>query len=539
MNLRPKLRTVLLIVNLTILVLPLGGIAVLRLYETELVQRTESELLSQGTVISLVFRDRLLGVPEHRAMEYGRPLPPLSGASAFDPDHRFNPILPTLDVAKEHLRPPVSEALEPDGPADHEAALVGLRIIPLLKEAQQSTLAGIRIVDFKGTVVASTGAEMGLSLRHREEVRRALKGELVSLLYQRSRPESDGVLGPLSRRTRYRVHVAVPVRFQENILGAVMLMRTPLDVRKALYFHRGHLAAGLLVLAAAVLAITLLTSLTISRPIGNLIKKIEGLSRSGQGVIGRLKRPGTREVDRLSEAFADMSQKLEERAAYIRTFTSNVSHAFKTPLSSTRASAELLKDHLDEMNAAERARFLDIIQEDTERLERLVRRLNDLARADTFHALGESTDLAAVLEEAAQRHRDRGLRVTVHQDDRVRGVGMDRETLESVISNLLDNAARHGGPEVHVRIKTRAGQDESGDMVEISVTDSGRGISEANAARVFRPFFTTAKDRGGTGLGLPIVRSLVEAHGGTIDLLPSSSDAGFLIRLPAAAPRAA
>jgi len=87
---------------------------------------------------------------------------------------------------------------------------------------------------------------------------------------------------------------------------------------------------------------------------------------------------------------------------------------------------------------------------------------------------------------------------------------------------LVSNAAQHGGPGVRVRIRASA----SDGRVRIAVKDSGAGISEANRARVFDAFFTTARERGGTGMGLTITRSMLRVFGATLELSPPTSEGG-------------
>ncbi|MBP7148573.1 MAG: ATP-binding protein [Acidobacteria bacterium] len=99
-----------------------------------------------------------------------------------------------------------------------------------------------------------------------------------------------------------------------------------------------------------------------------------------------------------------------------------------------------------------------------------------------------------------------------------------------MLENLLDNARQHAGPAVAVRI---AGSLRDG-VVELTVSDDGPGISAGHVGRVFTPFFTTARERGGSGLGLPIVRALLEAHRATIALDGPGPGARFTLRLPAA-----
>jgi signal transduction histidine kinase len=109
---------------------------------------------------------------------------------------------------------------------------------------------------------------------------------------------------------------------------------------------------------------------------------------------------------------------------------------------------------------------------------------------------------------------------------------MAPEVLESVLSNLVDNARQHGSPAVHVHLSARPAKDAGRDLVEIVVEDDGPGVSAADAHRIFTPFFTTARQSGGTGLGLSIVQALVLAHDGTIALEEGASGARFRVVLP-------
>lgn len=110
---------------------------------------------------------------------------------------------------------------------------------------------------------------------------------------------------------------------------------------------------------------------------------------------------------------------------------------------------------------------------------------------------------------------------------------MSPEILESIVSNILDNARQHGGHDVTVNIRLDQIQVNDKAQAKIVIEDDGPGVSEANAARVFKPFFTTARARDGTGLGLAVVRSLITAHGGSIRLRSANVGAAFELQLPA------
>ncbi|MBK3736973.1 histidine kinase, partial [Azospirillum brasilense] len=182
----------------------------------------------------------------------------------------------------------------------------------------------------------------------------------------------------------------------------------------------------------------------------------------------------------------------------------------------------LLRDHLDTMSAEERDRFLANMDAEAERLSRLVRRLLELARADVMRVTEEvATDAVPVAARLAARHD------AMASLPPSLPVAMEAEALESVLANLIENARRHAGPEARVEVALAP----EGDGAVLRVSDDGPGVSPANAGRIFTPFFTTARQSGGTGLGLAIARGIVEAHGGSIALLPSERGALFEVRL--------
>lgn len=538
---RPRLRTILLVINLGILLLPLGCISALRLYESELVRRTESELISQGTLIGAAYREELLrllpaaavSTPGNAPAAYG--LPVTSRQLLLDygrPPQLYHPITPKLDIAGEVIRPPTPVAVEPARPADRFAIEAGKRVAAMLRSSKDVTLVGTRMLDYNGTVVSTSAEELGLSLASREEVRRALTGEYASLLRQRFSDESRPGSASLSRGALLRVFVCMPVIHQGRVLGAVMLSRTPLDIRKALYLVRDQIAIAAAGLLGVVLIVTILTSLTLNRPLKALVQQAEGIAHGEKVAPLAPDRSGIFEIAQLSRAVSVMARTLEERAEYIRTFAANVSHEFKTPLTSLRGTVELLEDHFQTMTGDERNRFLRIISSDTERLERLVRSLLELARAETFRPGAGRSDALDVLDTLVRRYEGQGLRIDLDCGEAPVSVKMEREVLESLLSNLIENARQHGGAGVRVGIDGRVLDTEEGRMFELHVRDDGPGISPGNRDKIFRPFFTTTRESGGSGLGLSIVQALLHAHGGSIVLEPGDRGAWFRVRMP-------
>jgi len=401
----------------------------------------------------------------------------------------------------------------------------------VMHDAQLVTLAAIRVVDARGTVVATTGEELGASLADREEISRALGGESVSLLRERVSDEPPPPLASASRGTHLRVFVAEPIVEQGQTIGAVLLSRSPRSIGQTLYAKRYHLLGGSVLLLAVVVAMSFFTSRAVARPLAAVVEQTERAARGERGAVIPLDRPITRGVASLSEAVEAMAQSLEERADYIRGFASHVSHEFKTPLTAIQGAVELLRTHDATMAPDKRARFLDNVAADARRLEHLVRRLLELARADVLRPVGESADTGRVAADVAARYREAGLAVEIGRRIEPCRAAIDAESLESVLSSLLDNARQHGGGS-RVTIDVDIESDGVSRSTRLRISDDGPGISAANAAMIFDPFFTTARDHGGTGLGLTIARSLVDAHGGSIRLVPAERGAAFEITLP-------
>ncbi|MDW7557781.1 MULTISPECIES: sensor histidine kinase [Azospirillum] len=353
----------------------------------------------------------------------------------------------------------------------------------------------MRVTDPQGIVVASTGEDLGLSLAGQEEVRRALAGEAASVLRERT-GRYHGLVGGLAggrvdglaapeRSRSLRIFTAHPVLDADRVVGVVLLSRTPRSLADTLYGKRWHLAGLAVILLASVGVLAWLGTVAIGRPLRAVTALAKRTADGERGVMTPVQRPVVRKVAELSEALTRMAATLEQRADYIRDFAAHVSHEFKTPLTTIRGTVELLRDHLDTMSAGERERFLANMDAEAERLSRLVRRLLDLARADVMRVTeAVVTDAVPLAARLAARH---GAKATLPP---FLPVAMGLEALESVLANLIENAGR-----------------------------------------IFTPFFTTARGRGGTGLGLAIARGLVEAHGGTIALLPSERGALFEVRL--------
>ncbi|WP_425374790.1 ATP-binding protein [Mesorhizobium tamadayense] len=497
--------------------LPLVGLFFFRLYENQLIRQTEGELIAQGAVVAAVYAEavRAAGIAQEKL---GPPIPAQSSNSL---DYPYEPIEPRLDLASESVMPTRPNALP--ATADPAFAAIGARLDGILDETQKTTLAGFRLLDPHGVVIAG-GGEVGLSLGQVEEVRRALAGSYASELRLRVPDQPPPPLYSVSRGTKVRVFVAMPVEVGARVAGVVYLSRTPNNIVKHLYGERGKVTLAAIAILGGTLLIALVFIRTVSRPIYALIDRTKRIAAGDREAMRPLAHHGTREMAALSAAFLDMAQKLQARSDSIQTFATHVSHELKSPLTAIQGAAELLRDSGGTMDEAERRRFSNNIVTDAGRLNLLVRRLLELARAENLAPSGASTTLGAAL---ALLPVDTRLEVRIEAGGDI-GLGISGENLAIVLANLIDNSARHGAKQVTI------GAERTGERAAIHVGDDGDGISASNRAKVFEPFFTTRREAGGTGMGLGIVLALLKAHDGTITLVDSARGTRFEINLPVA-----
>jgi signal transduction histidine kinase len=396
---------------------------------------------------------------------------------------------------------------------------------PLLAAAKAETLAGLRVVDAAGVVVASSGDAVGDDLSDESEVVTALGGETALVLRPRGETRyRSAPLGGPSRRADVRVHLALPLRQQQQIVGALVLSRTPREELQAFLQMAPRLSAGLALALGGTVALAVAAGLVLSRSLTALaaasLRVAQGQQTALQDVEPALE-SRVAEARELARALVTMSGRLQRRLGYIREFAGNVSHEFKTPVSALRGTIELLRDD-EEMPPAQRLTFLDNALHDLDRLSRLVGGLLRLARAEEG---GDRRviELEALLDEALRAHP--GV-VRRGQSGRVEG---SHEQLGSVVKNLVENARQHGGSAATIEVCGHISPGQTG----FDVIDDGPGISPANLPRIFDRFFTTDRSEG-TGLGLALVKAICEAHGGSVTVQSAPGRTVFSVRLPAA-----
>jgi len=295
----------------------------------------------------------------------------------------------------------------------------------------------------------------------------------------------------------------------------------------------GTVFVGALVLAAALsLALAVVLARHLSRPLERIGRASRRIARGEYRA--RVPRQGPEEVMSLADSFNQMAESLEQQERLRREFIVNAAHELRTPLTNLQGYLEALRDHV----IAPNPEIFASLHEEVDRLVRLSHSLDSLAEGDSrMNPLPLTTvDLGAAVRSAVDLARPafdrRGITIETRLPLEVQARSHP-DQLAQVLANLLQNASRYTpeGGRVTVAAELRLAD------VLVSVVNSGDGIPEADLPHVFERFYRVDKSRdrarGGAGIGLAIVKQLVESAGGRVGVESESGLTRFWFTVPA------
>jgi signal transduction histidine kinase len=298
------------------------------------------------------------------------------------------------------------------------------------------------------------------------------------------------------------------------------------------------LALGSLPVIGLLLGILLsiLLSRGVTRPVTQLAQAAQAIGRRELGY--RVAAAGSQELQDLAGSFNRMAEQLEQAEANRRNLMADVAHELRTPLSVLDGNLRAILDGVHELDESEIA----LLYEQTHHLTRLVDDLRELslAEANQLSLNRQPVDLALLVGETAAYFdllaREQEISLSTSLVEPLVHPNLDKHRLRQVLHNLLSNAFRFTPRGGSVQISAKPVEDDR--AVEITVSDSGAGISPEELPHIFDRFYRTGEsaspDRTGSGLGLAIVKAIVTAHGGSISAHSEGKGQGstFTIRLP-------
>jgi signal transduction histidine kinase len=471
-----------------IVAMGLSGALLLSLLESYFLQAMEESLIAQARITAQAL------VPE--AVVAGPPIEDASAAFNTLQQRTSNIALQAQNLSRTAEEVPWEEM-----------DLAYLTDASLQLSSQLETR--IRILDTQGTVLVDSYQEgEGAGLASDPLVAGALAG------HHASRIDRSG--------QQPTMDLAMPILIDGRPIGAVYLSQPLMDVTTVM---RDLRARWLLTTAIALVLsgiVGLVLSGAITRPLRRLTKASQAVAR-GQ-LEQRVPVDSQDELGRLSRAFNEMMARLSAARQMQVDFVANVSHELRTPLTAVKGMVETLRaGAVDDPEV--RDQFLQTVEDETDRLIRLVNDLLILSRADSeaLNLQREPVDMVRLAHDIVGRLTpqavSQGLSLEVEASPQVRPVLADPDQLGRVLVNLLDNAIKYSQPGGRVTVQLDSQQEQ---LLRVVVRDEGIGIPVDELDRVGERFYRTDRARsrahGGSGLGLAIARALVEAHGGELVL---------------------
>ena len=484
----------LLAFNLLLVFLPAAGVLFLDTYENQLLDSQERSMVQQGRVLAaaLAERDQL---DETTATAILRQLDQRTESRLRVVD-RFGLLL--ADTSRLGPRIDGAEVAAGDR-STREQGLYRIGSLPfrLYRQYLAPPASPMTSADFYDD------ADMLLG----QEVQEALRGRYgattrISASQQRS----------------VTLYSALPVRHGGEVVGAVLVSRSTYRILQMLYTVRLAVFKVFLASLGVAVVLSLLVSTTIARPLVRLRNRAEAiLDRRGR-LTGRFRRTERLdEIGDLARALHDLTRRLDEHITFIESFAEDLAHEFKNPLASIRTATEMAAEVED---PDDRRRFLEMVQNDVARLERLLSDVREITRLDAMaEDSSDVVDLRQLVTNVVQGRRlsaaEVGVKVSAVPCDADLKVMASADRLAQVLDNLLANAVSFtpAGGSVEVRLE------RDGRHACVRVLDGGPGIPEGSLERIFDRFYSDRPaDHAGShsGLGLAITRTIVTGAGGSI-----------------------
>lgn len=332
------------------------------------------------------------------------------------------------------------------------------------------------------------------------------------------------------------LYVAAAILDEKDVLGYLVLSKPMQAAYDEVNQRYVELASTVLPVIGLVIAGGTWIAGTISRPLQRL--RNSAIQMASGALDTRIKVTSQDEVGQLATAFNYMAEQLESLIKAQRGFVSNAAHELRTPLMTLKLRAEALAE--EALSPAERELYLREMRQEIDHMAQLVSSLLTLARIDEGHAQNSAvvSDTVAALHDMLRHWRmeaeKRGLTFAAAVDDNLPELPMSQNDLRLVLDNLLANAVKYTA-EGGIRVEATCSQGS----LTLVVRDTGLGFTSEQSKHLFERFYRSEQARvkaTGSGLGLSVVKAVLQQYGGTIsaESLGLNQGAVFTVRLPLA-----
>ncbi|WND03922.1 stimulus-sensing domain-containing protein [Temperatibacter marinus] len=515
-----------MLINLLAVVILAGGVLYVNQFRYELLQRTTANLEVQAEIIAAAIGEAAQG-DEDIDSSVARPIinrlvgPTNVRARLFSTEEKL--IIDSRFLSGENKV--IAEPL-PD-PRDEQS---------LLQRFEESLYRAIDyFADQKEFPLQNE--ETGPNAFALPEVKKALEGMPETIL----RRQQDGLIV---------VNIALPIQRFRRVLGSLHISATTEDIEAIVRAEQFSIIRVFLYAFAVTLMLSFFLGRTLATPIRTLARAAVRVRR-GIGKEVSLPEFSQRkdEIGDLSRALSDMTRALYNQIDAVERFAADVAHELKNPLTSMRSALETIK-LTDKKEHKER--LLAILEDDVQRLDRLISDISDASRLDAelTRSKMDPVDLEVLLKNMIHTYQQTScaegplieMKASDGKDYKVLGI---EERLSQVWRNIIDNALTFTPQDKTIRLELSSNEK----LITIRIEDEGQGLSKGAEDKIFKRFYSERPDHddhhalsgggGHSGLGLAISKQVVEAHGGTIHASNRMTDkeeilgARFEVRLPA------
>ena len=319
------------------------------------------------------------------------------------------------------------------------------------------------------------------------------------------------------------------VNIKDQILGYIMVTEQANEILIAVEERKNFILRTVLAIAIAIFIFSIFLNRYILKPIAGLVAYTESIKSKDES-MGKIEKFLYRsdELGLLSRSLNNMTKNLQQRTQRAENSSADLAHEIRNPLASLKGASELLDNTNDKM---EREKLIKILSHDVERIERLITDYSQMLKDEAslsrekMKVLDIQSLIKNVVDEFSNNNSvtEKNIRFVVSKKDlngkKLKILGIENR-LEQVLANLFDNAVSFSPKNSEILINIQNDKDN----IIVKVKDSGPGFSEVNTEKIFKRFYSNRPEKFGehSGLGLNIVKSIVEMHGGSVRALNRS-----------------
>ncbi|THE09351.1 HAMP domain-containing histidine kinase [Bacillus timonensis] len=340
--------------------------------------------------------------------------------------------------------------------------------------------------------------------------------------HERGSVPFEGMIVEKRWATESYISTVSPIVIDDRLIGHVYMFKSTNSIQTMVYKLKQHfILVGSLTIILTVITVFFLSKV-ITLPLIRMKQATKALSKGDFTVV--VSHRSKDELGELAESIQTLANDLNHLKKERNEFLASISHELRTPLTYVKGYADIAKRK--GVSDEERNNYLQIIYEEAEHLSGLVKDLFDLAKVDqhSFVIQKEKVSLCEFTNKIAEKVRPafmkKGIELFHSCPDGLFAM-IDRPRLEQVMINLLDNSLKYSNRNSKVRLQVE--HDQTKNKIELSVIDEGIGIPKEEIPFIFNRLYRVEKSRsresGGSGLGLSIVKEIVEAHGGQINIV--------------------